>query len=418
MPGLVDFHYHTALGKGWSDHLPLWEYLQTCWYPMIRALDPESAYWAALASYSESIKCGVTAVNDMYRQLGALAEAAEKIGIRAVLSNDVATDEHNLDTLADNEEAFRTSNGAADGRVKVLVGIEWLPLASEELLRDARALADDLGTGVHIHLNESLSEVEISKEMFGRRPTEVAYDCGILGPDCIAAHCVWLSDTELALMRETGTQISHNPSSNAKLGNGIARLPEMLAAGLNVGLGHDAAECNNSRDMFEVMKFASLMHRAVRVDASLQQAPDVLRMATRNGARGLGFDAGELSPGKKADIAIVDTQNQMFTPLMPENSRTMSSPISCSRRTAAASRRCSSTARSSTRIASSRRSTRRKSCARPIAPSARSSVEWTRRRSKRFSAPERRAVEEAALAAASSGNSLTRSRPGGTRLSR
>ncbi len=317
MPGLVDFHYHTALGKGWSDHLPLWEYLQTCWYPMIRALDPESAYWAALASYSESIRCGVTAVNDMYRQLEALADAAEKIGIRAVLSNDVATDEHALDTLADNEKAFREKNGAANGRVKVLIGIEWLPLASEQLLRGARALANDLGTGIHIHLNESLSEVEISKEMFGRRPTEVAYDCGILGPDCIAAHCVWLSDTEIALMRETHTHISHNPSSNAKLGNGVARLPEMLAAGLNVGLGHDAAECNNSRDMFEVMKFSSLMHRAVRVDASLQQAPDVLRMATRNGARGLGIDAGELSPGKKADVIVVDTRSQMFTPLMP-----------------------------------------------------------------------------------------------------
>lgn len=319
MPGLVDFHYHTALGKGWSDHLPLWEYLQTCWYPMIRALDPEAAYWAALASYSESIKCGVTAVNDMYRQLEALADAAERIGIRAVLSNDVATDEHDLDTLADNEHAFKAKNGAANGRVKVLVGIEWLPLASEELLRDARALANELGTGVHIHLNESLSEVEISKEMFGRRPTEVAYDCGILGPDCIAAHCVWLSDVEIALMRETHTNISHNPSSNAKLGNGVARLPELLAAGLNVGLGHDAAECNNSRDMFEVMKFASLMHRAVRVDASLQQAPDVLRMATRNGATGLGFDAGELSPGKKADVVVVDTQSQMFSPLMPGN---------------------------------------------------------------------------------------------------
>lgn len=317
MPGLVDFHYHTALGKGWSDHLPLWEYLQTCWYPMIRALDPESAYWAALASYSESIRCGVTAVNDMYRQLEALADAAEKIGIRAVLSNDVATDEHALDTLADNEKAFREKNGAANGRVKVLIGIEWLPLASEQLLRDARALANDLGTGIHIHLNESLSEVEISKEMFGRRPTEVAYDCGILGPDCIAAHCVWLSNAEIALMRETHTHISHNPSSNAKLGNGVARLPEMLAAGLNVGLGHDAAECNNSRDMFEVMKFASLMHRAVRVDASLQRAPDVLRMATRNGARGLGIDAGELSPGKKADVIVVDTRSQMFTPLMP-----------------------------------------------------------------------------------------------------
>jgi 5-methylthioadenosine/S-adenosylhomocysteine deaminase len=324
MPGLVDFHYHTALGKGYSDHLPLWEYLQTCWYPMIRAMSPEDAYWAALASYSESIRCGVTAVNDMYRRLEALADAAERIGIRAVLSNDVATDEHDLDTLADNAAAFHAKNGAADGRVKILVGIEWLPLASEELLRDARALANELGTGIHVHLNESLSEVEICKEMYGRRPTEVAYECGLLGPDCIAAHCVWLSDVEIALMRETHTQISHNPSSNAKLGNGVARLPEMLAAGLNVGLGHDAAECNNSRDMFEVMKFASLMHRAVRVDASLQQAPDVVRMATRNGNRGLGIDAGELTAGKKADVILVDTRSQMFTPLMPDKDHVFS----------------------------------------------------------------------------------------------
>jgi len=320
MPGLIDLHYHTALGKGWSDHLPLWEYLQTCWYPMIRALDPEAAYWAALASYAESIRCGVTTVNDMYRQLEALGTAAEEIGIRATLSNDVATDEHELDTLADNEAAFHAKHGAANGRVQVLVGIEWLPLASEELLRDARVLADSLGTGIHIHLNESLSEVEISKKMFGRRPTEVAYDNGILGPDCIAAHCVWLSDTEIALMRETGTQISHNPSSNAKLGNGIARLPEMLAAGLNIGLGHDAAECNNSRDMFEVMKFASLLHRASRVDASLQQARDVVRMATRNGAKALGHETGQLTVGCKADVILIDTNSTMFTPLMPGSS--------------------------------------------------------------------------------------------------
>jgi 5-methylthioadenosine/S-adenosylhomocysteine deaminase len=319
MPGLVDLHYHTALGKGWSDHLPLWEYLQTCWYPMIRALDPEAAYWAALASYAESVRCGVTTVNDMYRQLESLAEAAAAIGIRAVLCNDVATDEHELDTLADNAAAFHAKHGSAEGRVEVRVGIEWLPLASRELLRDARALADELGTGVHIHLNESLGEVEIAKKMFGRRPTEVAYEEGILGPDCIAAHCVWLSDAEIALMRETGTQISHNPSSNAKLGNGVMRLPEMLAAGLNIGLGHDAAECNNSRDMFEVMKWASLVHRAVRVDASLQQAADVVRMATRNGAAALGHETGQLSAGHKADLILVETNSTMFTPLMPES---------------------------------------------------------------------------------------------------
>jgi len=319
LPGLIDLHYHTALGKGWSDHLPLWEYLETCWYPIIRALDYEAAYWAALASYSESIKCGVTTVNDMYRQLGALADAAAEIGIRAVLCNDVADDEHNLDTLDDNKEAFQAKHGSADGRVEVYIGIEWLPLASEELLRDARILADELGTGIHIHMNESLTEVENSKQRFGRRPTEVAYDAGILGRNCIAAHCVWLSDAEMALMRETSTQISHNPVSNAKLGNGVARLPEMLAAGLNVGIGHDAAECNNSRDLFEVMKFASLMHRASRVDASLQQPPSVLRMATRNGAQALGHETGRLEPGRKADVILVDLKSQMFTPLMPEN---------------------------------------------------------------------------------------------------
>ena len=264
MPGMVDLHYHTAIGKGFCDHLPLLESLEQFWYPSIRALDPETAYWAALNSYLESIKCGVTTVNDMYRQLGALGRAAEEIGIRAVLSNDVALPEHDLDTLQDNQDAYDAVHGLGDGRVEVYVGIEWLPLASPGLLRDARALADELGTGIHVHLNESLGEVENSKQRFGRRPTEVAYDAGLLGPDCVAAHCVWLTDHEIGLMRETGTHISHNPSSNAKLGNGIARLPEMLAAGLNVGLGHDAAESSNSCDLFDVMKFASLVHRASR----------------------------------------------------------------------------------------------------------------------------------------------------------
>ena len=319
MPGLVDLHFHTALGKGWSDHLPLWEYLDTCWYPIIRAIDDDAAYWAALASYTESIKCGVTTVNDMYRRLDGLRRAAEEIGIRAVLSNDIADDEHALDTLADARQAYERHHGAANGRIEVYVGIEWLPIASEQLLRDCRALADELSTGIHIHLNESMSEVENSVARFGRRPTEVASDCGILGPDCIAAHCVWLSDREIELMATTGTQISHNPSSNAKLGNGIARLPEMLAAGINVGLGHDAAECNNSRDMFEVMKFASLIHRASRVDASLQQAPDVIRMATRNGAAALKHPTGQLVTGLKADVILIDLESVMFTPLVPDN---------------------------------------------------------------------------------------------------
>ena len=320
LPGLVDLHYHTALGKGWSDHLPLWEYLETCWYPIIRALDDDAAYWAALASYTESIRCGVTTVNDMYRQpRRAGRRRPRRSGSGRCCPTTSPTTSTTWTPWRSTSRRTRSNHGKADGRIEVYVGIEWLPLVSEGLLRDTRALADELGTGIHIHLNESLTEVENSKQRFGRRPTEVAYDCGILGRNTIAAHCVWLSDTEIALMRETGTQISHNPSSNAKLGNGMARVPEMLAAGLNVGLGHDAAECNNSRDLFEVMKFASLVHRATRVDASLQQAPDVVRMATRNGSAALGHETGQLTAGRKADLILVDLRSQMFTPLMPGN---------------------------------------------------------------------------------------------------
>lgn len=327
MPGLIDLHYHTAIGKGFNDHLPLWEYLDECWYPLVRALDPEAAYWAALASYMESIKSGATTVNDMYRQLNSLAKAAEDIGIRAVLANDVASPEHDLDSLQDNYDAYKANHGKANGRVQVRVGIEWLPLADRDLLKEARAMANDLGCGIHVHLNESKTEVDFCLEKFGRRPTELAYDTGLLGADTIAAHCVHLSDDEIRMMAETGTHVSHNPNSNAKLGNGVARIPEMLAAGINIGLGHDAVECNNSADMFEVMKWASLVHRAHRADATLMQAKDVLRMATNNGAKALGHETGQLSVGRKADIILVETNNAIFTPLLRDTQVHMTSHL-------------------------------------------------------------------------------------------
>jgi 5-methylthioadenosine/S-adenosylhomocysteine deaminase len=327
MPGLIDLHYHTAIAKGWNDHLPLLEWLETCWYPLVKGMTAPEAYCAGLLSYAESIKCGVTTINDMYRNVEALADAAEAIGIRAVLSNELADDEYGLDTLQTAREAFAAKNNAARGRIGVRIGVEWLPISSHALLRGARKLADELGTGMHIHLSESLNEVETSIKKLGRRPIEVAYDHGILGPDCIAAHCVWTTDAEIALLRETGTHVSHNPSSNAKLGNGIMRLPEMLAQGINVGLGHDAAECNNSLDMFQVMKFTALIHRANRVDPSLLQAPDLLKLATRNGARALGHETGELSPGKCADIILIDLNSEMFTPLNPHDKKHLMSHL-------------------------------------------------------------------------------------------
>jgi len=316
MPGLVDLHYHSSLGRGMYDNLPLYEFLDQFWYPKIRAMGFEEAYWGALCGYSEAIKSGTTTVNDQWRQMMACAEAAEKIGIRAVLSCDVGDEEAKIDTVEDNERLFKEKNGAANGRIRVFFGVEWVPIASEEIMRKTRECADKYRTGIHIHLNESQSEVEMSLKRHGKRPTVFAYDTGVLGSDCVAAHCVWLSDEEVRLIAKTNASISHNPSSNAKLGNGIARVPEYLKAGINVGFGHDSATCNNNLDIFEVMKWAALIHRASRADASLMPTDTVLRMATVNGAKALHQNTGVLAPGKKADIILINLVGQHFIPLV------------------------------------------------------------------------------------------------------
>ena len=316
MPGLVDLHYHSALGRGMYDHLPLYEFLDQFWYPKIRAMTAEEAYWGAVCGYIDAIKGGTTTANDQWRQMESCADAAEKIGIRAVLSNDVADDEVNIDTIADNEKLYKEKHGLANGRIRVFFGVEWVPIASREIMIKTREMADKYNTGIHIHLNESQGEVQMSLERHGKRPTEFAHETGVLGPDCVAAHCVWLSDEEIELMAKTKTSISHNPASNAKLGNGIARVPEYLEAGINMGIGHDSVDCNNSRDMFEQMKWAALIHRALRADASLMSTDTVLRMATLNGATALHEETGALKPGLKADIILVNLNGPHFIPLV------------------------------------------------------------------------------------------------------
>ncbi|KAE9363421.1 n-ethylammeline chlorohydrolase [Stipitochalara longipes BDJ] len=319
MPGLVDLHFHTSVAKGYRDDLPLWEYLDQIWYPSIRALTPETCRTAALHSYITALKSGTTTVNDMYRFLDSLASAALQTGIRAVISNDIALPEHKLDSIDDNVQAFKRNNNLGSGRIKVWLGLEWMPLSDGPLLADIGRTKKALGTGVHIHLCESRTEIASSLKRFGKRPVEMAYEAGILGPDCVAAHCVHLSDNEIRLLAETGTSVSHNAGSNAKLGNGVARVQDMLKAGINIGLGVDACECHNSTDMFEEMKITSYMQRATMEDASLGQPSQILRMGTSNGAKALGIDAGILVAGKKADVILLDLKkDMMFTPLLKE----------------------------------------------------------------------------------------------------
>ena len=319
MPGLVNLHFHTDnFSRGVGEHLGLGDWLDTIYYPMLAVMTAEDAYKAGMLAYSEIIKGGTTCTNDMYLKLLSLADAAEKTGIRVVLSSEGADLIPGQESLEDNEKALLERNGTANGRITFRFGVEWVPVCSADYIRKCRRMADKHGVGIHVHLNESQGEVEISLKMHGLRPTEFVHSLGLLGSDVVAAHCVWLSDREIELIRDSGTHISYDPVSNAKLGNGVARIIDYLKAGINIGLGTDDAPCNNNNDMFEVMKYASLFQKAIHTDASLLPSEQVLYMATMGGAKALGLekDIGSLEKGKKADIILVDLNTLSLTPVL------------------------------------------------------------------------------------------------------
>ncbi|MCX5971882.1 MAG: amidohydrolase family protein, partial [Coprothermobacterota bacterium] len=177
MPGLVNLHFHADnFSRGVGEHLGLEEWIDTIYYPMLAAMTPDDAYKTAMLAYSEVIKGGTTTVNDMYIKLPSLADAAEKTGIRAVLSSEGADLIPGQETLEDNEKAFLERNNTAGGRILVVFGIEWIPVCSAEYIKKCRSLADKYGVGVHVHLNESKGEVQLCKEKYGKPPVEFVND--------------------------------------------------------------------------------------------------------------------------------------------------------------------------------------------------------------------------------------------------
>ena len=321
LPGLIDSHYHSiALHRGGIDNLlatDMEKAFTEFYYPMLQRMTPEDTYNEASLAYLECIRAGITTVNDMYRHIAACADAAEKIGIRAIISSEAADLFPGQESLSDNENAFKAKDGVGDGRVKIWFGAEWILICSPEFYSKARELTSKYNTGLHIHLAESIGEVEACKKKYGKRPAELMFDLNVLGSDVLAAHCVWLTDKEIRLLKETETAVSTCPISNLKLGNGIARLHDMLVAGLEVGIGTDAYM--NNFDMFEAMKYASILQKGSRSDASSMPSYErAFSMATIEGAGALCIDSevGSLEVGKKADVILVDLDHPKFHPVL------------------------------------------------------------------------------------------------------
>lgn len=324
MPGLVNAHTHCGMTilRNAADDLPLEKWLFERIFPIEAKLTDDDIYWGTKLGIVEMLKSGTTAFADMYLHMDVVARAVHEAGIRANLSKSPLDfkSEKELEAIDVAEECckyYKSWHGKGNGRIKVYVEVHSTYLFNRETLKDSSMLAKQLGTGIQIHISETEKEREESFKNYGMSPAEVCAETGIFDVPVVAAHCVHLSEKDMNILKDKNVNVAHNPTSNLKLGSGIARIPEMMDMGINISLGTDGTASNNNLNMFEEMHLAALLHKGVNKNPELVKAEQAILMATANGAKAIGFgdDTGIIKAGMKADIILLDTDKPHFYPM-------------------------------------------------------------------------------------------------------
>ena len=319
LPGFVNCHTHAAMTllRGYADDLPLMEWLTEKIWPIEDKLTPEDVYWGSMLSCLEMIKSGTTTFADMYFHMEQTAQAVEKSGLRACLSRGMIGNGPNAAlAIEENTRLFTDWHGKAEGRIKVLFGPHAPYTCSPAYLEQVAGLADDFGIGLHIHIAETLSEVEQIKADYSKTPVAHLDSLGLFQREVLAAHCVYLNQTDLEILRHNNVSVAHCPESNMKLASGAAPVAEMLKAGIKVGLGTDGASSNNNLDLLEEMRTAALLQKLITNDPTVMPAYTALHTATAGGAQalGLGENIGVLKTGAKADLLLINSKAPHLCP--------------------------------------------------------------------------------------------------------
>ncbi|EPS45598.1 hypothetical protein H072_414 [Dactylellina haptotyla CBS 200.50] len=336
-PGLVSTHMHTAqtLLRGAADDLELIGWLCDRIWVLQGNFTAEDGEMAAKISIAEMLRSGTTTfLESMFADrycFDGLAKAVEESGIRGCLGKIVmdvgkyATEENKMmhpglvetreQSLLGAIEMHEKWDGKGNGRIKVWFGARTPPGISDDLLREMASISKAKNIPITMHCAEVRADREFYASI-GHTPMTYCQSVGILGKQTVLVHMVHLDDNDIKLLKETGTHVAHCPTSNCKLASGFARVPELLEANVNVGLGTDGAPCNNSNDLLQEMKLAAIIHKATHYDPTVVPAETVMEMATINGAKALGLekDIGSLEVGKKADFVVIDLRQLHLTP--------------------------------------------------------------------------------------------------------
>ena len=323
MPGLINTHAHAAMSlfRGIADDLALEEWLHKYIFPAeAKNVTEEFVTWGTRLSLLEMIQGGTTTYADMYYFEDAVARATKEAGMRGVLSETI------IDFPApDNKtpaDAFAYTQRYIDKwkndpLIVPAVGPHSMYTLSEKTLQDSAALARKNHVPILIHVAEAPFEIEQSRAKYGLTPVAYLERAGVLGPDVLGAHCVWVTHADIETLVHYGVGCAFNPSSNMKTAAGVMPTVDMLAAGQAIGLATDGAASNNNEDMFLEMDLAAKLQKVSRMDSRALPAEEVVAMATITGAKAMHMDKliGSLEPGKKADLIIVDTSAPHATPM-------------------------------------------------------------------------------------------------------
>ena len=329
IPGLIQSHVHLCqtLFRGMADDLALLDWLQKRIWPLEASHDSESMYISALLGCAELLRGGTTAIIDMasVHHTDAVFSAVQQAGIRYLGGKCLMDCGDGVpDGLLENmDEALQESldlrqrwEGQSGGRIRYALCPRFAVSCSDRLLRKTARLAQDFQIPVHTHAAENRDEVALVKRERGLPNVVYLNELGLCNPRLVLAHCIHLQDNEVSILAQSGTHVAHCPSSNLKLGSGIAPVPELLEQGCNLSLGADGPPGNNNLDAFMEMRLAALIQKPGHGPQSMP-AQQVFEMATLGGARALGLEkeTGSLEPGKKADIAVVSLAGWHTRPL-------------------------------------------------------------------------------------------------------
>ncbi|ASJ06197.1 amidohydrolase family protein [Thermococcus pacificus] len=319
-PAFVNLHTHSPMGlfRGLADDLPLMDWLQNHIWPREAKLTREYTKVGAYLGALEMIKSGTGTFLDMYFFMDAVAEVVEESGLRGYLSYGMIDLGDPEKTEKELKEALRTMEFIEklnSDRVQFVFGPHAPYTCSIALLKEVRRLASEHNKLITIHVSETMAEIGQITERYGKSPVVLLDDIGFLGRDVIIAHGVWLDSRDIQILARNGVTVAHNPGSNMKLASGVMPLQKLLNAGVNIGLGTDGAASNNNLDMLDEMKLAALLHKVHNLDPTVADAETVFRMATLNGAKALGINAGAIKEGYLADIAIIDFNQPHLRPV-------------------------------------------------------------------------------------------------------